>query len=147
MNLVQRIIDHVGRKQWWHVPPRDPVAYKKRGKFYASTYQEAEFWGRPLDQPERVQVHRPLVGDEITVELELFGSPITPEKEWEDMEPSKAIQERFRLDAQIKAIAQRKGYDSIVLMSPSGYARFRANGRMPRSIELNVFAPSECRGV
>ena len=33
----------VGRKAWWHVPPMDPRAYKKRGKFFASSFVEAEF--------------------------------------------------------------------------------------------------------
>jgi hypothetical protein len=40
--LRERLIAHVNRKQWWHVPPVDPNAYKKRGKFLASSFVEAE---------------------------------------------------------------------------------------------------------
>lgn len=49
-----KLIAHINRKSWWHVPPRDPRAYERRGKFYASSFREAEFYGRPLDDPERV---------------------------------------------------------------------------------------------
>jgi len=54
--LMQRFIARINRKDWWHVPPRDPSAYKKRGQFFASSFREAEFWGRPLDEPQRVRV-------------------------------------------------------------------------------------------
>ncbi|HUI43784.1 MAG TPA: hypothetical protein VL523_17625 [Terriglobia bacterium] len=56
----QKLIAHINRKAWWHVPPRDPSAYRKRGKFYASSFAEAEFWGRPLDRPERAATPNPL---------------------------------------------------------------------------------------
>src|SRR5690242_5715983 len=60
----ERLIAFVNRKNWWHVPPVDPDAYRKRGKFLASTFEEAEFYGRPLDEPQRVVVTKPLIGDE-----------------------------------------------------------------------------------
>ncbi len=63
----QRLIADINRKAWWHVPPQDPKAYKNCGKFYVSTFAEAEFYGRPLDEPERVMVASPLVGDEATI--------------------------------------------------------------------------------
>jgi hypothetical protein len=31
--LYDRLVAHVNRKNWWHVSPVDPDAYKKRGKF------------------------------------------------------------------------------------------------------------------
>lgn len=71
--FYEKPIAHVNGKDWWHVPPRDPSAYRKRGKFLASSFREAEFWGRPLDQPERVLVARPLVSDEERIETVLFG--------------------------------------------------------------------------
>jgi hypothetical protein len=40
---LQRLIAFVNRKRWWHVPSRDPEAYRKRGKFLASSYREGEF--------------------------------------------------------------------------------------------------------
>ena len=47
-SVINRIVAHVNRKAWWHVPPQDPMAYRKRGKFFASSFAEAEFDGRPL---------------------------------------------------------------------------------------------------
>jgi hypothetical protein len=47
-SVINRIVAHVNRKAWWHVPPQDPMAYSKRGKFFASSFAEAEFYGRPL---------------------------------------------------------------------------------------------------
>jgi hypothetical protein len=46
---LQKLVRHINRKAWWHVPPRDPRAYEKRGKFLASSFREAEFYGRPHD--------------------------------------------------------------------------------------------------
>ncbi len=63
-SVINRIVAHVNRKGWWHVPPQDPMAYSKRGKFFASSFSEAEFYGRPLDEPQRVVIAKPLVGDE-----------------------------------------------------------------------------------
>jgi hypothetical protein len=51
---VQKLVEHINRKNWWHVTPVDPLAYQKRGKFLASTYSDAEFYGRPNDEPEKV---------------------------------------------------------------------------------------------
>jgi hypothetical protein len=47
-SVINRIVAHVNRKAWWHLPPQDPMAYRKRGKFFASSFAEAEFYGRPL---------------------------------------------------------------------------------------------------
>jgi hypothetical protein len=60
----ERLVAHAYRKNWWHVLPQDPDVYKKRGKFFASSFDEAEFYGRPFDQPEKVAISKPLVGDE-----------------------------------------------------------------------------------
>jgi hypothetical protein len=126
----KKLIAHVNRKDWWHVPPRDPSAYSKRGKFLASSFREAEFWGRPLDEPQRVTIARPLIGDEETIEKSLLGRRVSGE----DM----AMEERWALDAKIKKAALAKGYDSIVLMSPKAFSEFNKTGVLPRSIELNV---------
>jgi hypothetical protein len=128
--LRERLIGHVNRKWWWHVPPADPNAYKKRGKFLASSFAEAEFWGRPLDEPQKVKVSRPLIGDEATIERALFGRRVSDE----DI----TVRERFALDARMKKAASAKGYDSIVLMSPASFAQFRISDVIPRSLELNI---------
>jgi len=128
-----RLVAHVNQKNWWHVPPVDTDAYQKRGKFLASSFREAEFWGRPLDEPQKVCVTRPLVGDEATVEKTLFGKLMSDE----DIE----VKDRFKLDAKIKKAALAKGYDSIVLFAPEAFSEFKKNGKMPRSLELNVYVP------
>jgi len=129
----QKLIAFVNRKNWWHVPPRDPDAYKKRGKFLASTYKEAEFWGRPLDQPEKVHIGKPLIGDEETIEKTLLGKRLSDE--------SIEMDNRFALDAKIKKAALAKGYDSIILMAPQPFAAFKKTGKIPRSLELNILIP------
>jgi hypothetical protein len=128
--LYQKLIAHVNRKEWWHVPPQDPKAYAKRGKFLASSFREAEFWGRPLDEPQRVEVALPLVGDEESIERMLFGRRVSHE----DIE----MEERWALDAKLKAAALAKGYDSIVLMTPKAFSEFSAGIKLPRSMELNI---------
>jgi len=132
--LYERIVAHVNRKSWWHVPPVDPNAYRKRGKFLASSFGEAEFWGRPLDDPQRVTVAMPIVGDEETIERGLFGKTVSTE----DI----SVPQRFRLDAEMKKAALAKGYDSILLMSPRSFVRFKSTGKIPRSLELNILRVS-----
>jgi len=128
--LLSRIVAHVNQKRWWHVPPRDPEAYRKRGKFLASSYREAEFWGSPSDMPQKVCITQPLIGDEATIEKKLFGKCISDE--------SIEMEDRFKLDAKIKRAALAKGYDSIVLMAPKGFEKFKRTGKAPRSVELNL---------
>jgi hypothetical protein len=128
--FVESLVAHVNRKSWWHVPPRDPNAYSMRGKFLASSFREAEFWGRPLDEPQSVAITKPLIGDEETIEKQLFGRRVSSE----DI----AIEERWKLDAKIKRAALRKGYDSIVLLAPRAFTEFQSTGKLPRSMELNV---------
>jgi hypothetical protein len=130
--VYQKTIAHVNRKNWWHVPPRDTAAYRKRGKFLASSFSEAEFWGRPLDEPQKVSVVRPLVGDEQTIEKTLFGQRLSTEE--------MTIDARWKLDAKIKKAALAKGYDAVVLMTAKAFSELKAKGKMPRSLELNVFS-------
>ena len=128
--FFEKLVAHVNRRKWWHVPPRDPNAYCKRGKFLASSFREAEFWGRPLDEPQRVTVSKPLIGDEETIERELFGRRVSSE----DI----TTEERWKLDAKMRRAALRKGYDSLVLLAPKAFAEFQSTGKLPRSMELNV---------
>ncbi len=124
-----RIVAHVNRKKWWHVPPRDAAAHKKRGKFLASSFREAEFYGRPLDIPERVTIARPLVGDEPTI-ARVLGIP--PQNQ------SMSLEQIAAHDAAWRKAALAKGFDSIVLMSPTAFAKFKCDGKPPRSLELNI---------
>jgi len=126
----ETLIAHVNRKDWWHVPPSDPNAYSKRGKFFASSFKDAEFWGRPLDEPQRVTIANPLIGDEETIEKKLLGRCVSTE----DI----TMEARWALDAKLKRAASAEGYDSIVLMAPKAFAEFQSSGKLPRNIELNV---------
>jgi hypothetical protein len=102
---IEKVIAHVNRKEWWHVPPRDPSAYSKRGKFLASSFREAEFWDRPLDEPQKVKISCPLVGDEMTIEKRLFGRRVSRQ----DI----SVEQCWVLDAKMKKAALAKGYDSM----------------------------------
>jgi hypothetical protein len=126
----EKLIAYVNRKDWWHVPPRDPTAYRKRGKFFASSFREAAFWGRPLNDPQRVAIARPLIGDEDTIEKMLLGRCVSSEYI--------AVEKRWALDAKMKRAALARGYDSIVLMAPKAFAEFQITGRLPRNMELNI---------
>jgi hypothetical protein len=127
---IQKLVDYINRKFWWHVTPVDTLAYQKRGKFFSSTYPRAEFYGRPNDEPEKVSIRAPLVGDANTVEIRLLGKV----EGFDGM----GVKHRLALDARMKRIALRKGYDSIVVLAIPGYKKFRKEGNIPRSIELNV---------
>jgi len=132
--ILQKVISHINKKDWWHVPPLDPLAYSKRGKFLSSSFRDAEFWGRPLDEPEHVSISNPLLGDEAAIETALFGKPI---KHPEPGNPG-SMEFQLELDARMKRVALSKGYDSIVLMTPKAFSAYKGQGKMPRSIELNV---------
>jgi hypothetical protein len=129
-SFVSKLIRKINNKNWWHVPPRDLNAYAKRGRFFASSFAEAEFWGRPLDESQRVTVSRPLIGDEATIERKLFGRRVSNQEI--------SMEERWALDAKMKKAAVAKGYDSIVLMTPKAFSAFRVSAKLPRSMELNV---------
>jgi hypothetical protein len=127
--LIEKVVRHVNRKRWWHVPPQDPAAYQKRGKFLASSFAEAEFWGKPLDEPQRVSIARPLVGDEPAIARALNVAA---------QRDGMTLEQIAVHDARWRKAAIAKGYDAIVLMAPRPFAKFRTTGKLPRSIELNV---------
>jgi hypothetical protein len=137
-----KLVARINRKDWWHVPPSDPQSYEKRGMFLASTFREAEFWGRPLDTPIRVNVTNPIIGDEATIQTELRVAP----SEYPGDDSPKLLEWRWKLDAKVKKAAVAKGYDAIVLLSPSGYAKFVGEGKLPLSIELNILEVSSRNG-
>ncbi len=135
--FYERLIAHLNRKNWWHVPPVDPDAYEKRGKFLASSFAEAEFWGRPLDDSQRVSIANPLIGDEQAIS-KVLGIP--PQYDGMTLEQIAAH------DAKWKNAALKKGYDAILLMSPKCFAEWKAVGKIPRSLELNILNLSDGGG-
>jgi len=126
---VRRIVSHVNRKQWWHVPPVDPEVYRKRGKFLASSFREAEFYGRPLEEPQKVSINRPLIGDENAIARTLHIPP---------QHVGMSLERIAAHDARWRRAALAKGFDSIVLMTPKAFAEYKATGKLPRSVELNI---------
>lgn len=137
-DYLAKLITHVNRKQWWHVTPADPIAYKKRGKFYASSFQEAEFYGRPNDIPERATIAKPFVCDNQTIEKKLLGKI----ESYEGI----SIEEIAKIDTRLRQEALKRGFDSIVLFSEKSLRSFRQTGKIPRSIELNILKPTTASG-
>lgn len=130
-SVTERIVAHVNRKVWWHVPPQDPMAYSKRGKFFASSFSEAEFYGRPLDDPQRVVIARPLIGDEPAI-AKVLGIP--PQR------AGMSLEEIAAHDVLWRNAALARGFDSIVLMTPKAFACLTSGGKLPRSLELNLLS-------
>ena len=116
----------------------DLDAYQKRGKFLASSFAEAEFYGRPLDEPERPRVAKPLIGSERAVCRVLFGRFIR----FPSDEENNVVEKRLALDARMKNAALAQGYDSIVIMHPKCYTQFKRTGKIPRMLELNTLNPA-----
>lgn len=137
--IKEILVDKINRSEWWHVLPRDPEAYNKRGKFLASTYRQAEFYGRPCDIPERVFISKPVYGFS---EKELLDQ-LFPGKNnsyfLDKFEEHRAnwYQERIELDAKMYRMAKYLGYDAIVLVGRTGREELERN-RKPYSIELNL---------
>ena len=132
------LINKINQSLWWHVTPKDPKAYKKRGKFFASTYTQAEFYGRPNDFPEKVEIKNPVYGTSERKILKilfpteyrsLMSGVEYDDKEWYDR--------RIKLDSKMYQKAKKLGYDAIVLLGNNGEQYLKKN-KKPHSIELNL---------
>lgn len=143
IGIKKTLIEKINRSEWWHVIPRDPNAYKKRGKFLASTFTGANFYGRPNDIPEKVHISNPVFGFPETEILEkLFPcdykkiqNRFTDEKYHDNW-----YENRIKLDARMFRRAKELGYDAIVLLGSTGKKALKKN-RKPWSIELNLLYP------
>jgi hypothetical protein len=139
--LKDFLIRKINAGEWWHVTPRDPDAYNKRGKFFASTYLQAQYYGKPTDTPEKVTINNPVFGfseEEILKQIipyykdnKLMTDMLsdTDDENWYDR--------RITVDATMFSAAKKLGYDSIILICRSGYKALIKN-RKPNSIELNL---------
>ena len=139
INYSEILIEKINKSHWWHVPPQDPGAYKKRGKFLASTYSQAEFYGRPQDVAERVQISNPLWSDSELEILKILFPDSYQEKHDAviSADDHDYYEQRITLDRQMYERAKELGYDAIVLLGSTGI-RELAKNRKPRSIELNL---------
>ena len=130
------LIDKINKSVWWHVAPKDVSAYKKRGKFLASTYKQAEFYGRPNDVSEKVHINNPIYGSEIEILKNLF--PRNYEKPFSIVGDDVGdYNSRINLDTKMFKKAKKMGYDAIVLLGSNG-KKFLSRNRKPHSIELNL---------
>jgi len=109
------LIEKINQSLWWHVPPKNPNAYKKRGRFLASTYLQAEFYGRPNIEPERVTIKNPVFGfSENEILKRLFNpAELSSIGNMENIE-SNFYKKRIALDAKMCRKARILGYDSIL---------------------------------
>jgi hypothetical protein len=139
ITIKQTLIDKINGSLWWHVAPFDSEAYKKRGKFLASTFNQAAFYGRPNDKPERVNISNPLwaVSELDILKALFFDSYDELYKSVTNTEDAGWYQKRIELDAKMYQSAKKMGYDAIVLLTSSAIKDLK-NNRKPRSIELNL---------
>lgn len=134
----QVLIDKVNQSFWWHVPPQDPVTYRKRGKFFASTYKQAEFYGRPDGKSNKVRVCNPVYGfSEEELLIKLFGKSMAVSLLKSVIDDENFYETRIALDAKIYQKARQLDYDAVVLMTPSGKMALQKK-KKPNSIELNL---------
>ncbi|PIR93297.1 hypothetical protein COT99_01440 [Candidatus Falkowbacteria bacterium CG10_big_fil_rev_8_21_14_0_10_43_10] len=135
--LTQTLIKKINGSDWWHVPPKDHGAYQKRGKFLASTFLQAAFYGRPNDMPERVKVANPVYGtSEAEIIKQLFPNEYKKLELCDDATEN-WYQKRIALDGKICKRAKQIGYDAVVLLVANGKEYLR-RGRKPHSMELNI---------
>ena len=135
--LKTTLISKINQSTWWHVLPRDMEAYKKRGKFLASTYRQAGFYGRPNNIPDRVEIKNPVYGfSEKEILMQLFPH------DWKNLMLNNEANynDRIALDARMYCKARALGYDAIVLIDHNGKDALKRN-RKPYSIELNLLYP------
>ncbi|EQB63340.1 MAG: hypothetical protein RBG1_1C00001G0919 [candidate division Zixibacteria bacterium RBG-1] len=131
------LIKKVNKSDWWHVLPSDKFAYQKRGKFLASTYHQAEFYGHPNFNPEKVKISNPVFGfSEQEILKALFGQTAKA-KMLKHSEDDNFYKKRITLDGEMFQKAKSLGYDAIVLICKSGKKSLMQN-KKPNSIELNL---------
>lgn len=132
------LIEKINKSDWWHVSPKDSDSYKKRGKFLASTYQQAEFYGKPNNKPEKVKINNPLFGfSELEILEKLFSKEEAKDFLNKVLESKNYYNDRIELDAKMYKKAKKLGFDCIVLMTSAGKISLK-NNRKPSSIELNL---------
>lgn len=139
--LKEILIGKINKSKWWHVTPSDPKAYKSRGKFLASTYSQADFYGRPNDRPETVNIQNPIYAtSENTILRKLFPKNYTKIIQKYLMKDKNWYKYRIALDSKMYSRAKYLGYDAIIILGNNGINYLRRN-RKPHSIELNLLYP------
>lgn len=129
----KKIIEGINKKHWWRTALPKKEEIEKRGLFFTSTYEEAEFYGRPLDTPFKVKINKPYYTCPSLLDKSVLGYKLKDDVE---------IEKRFRADELIKSKLQIEGYDSVVLVSDFHFEKVLKSGRLPKIIELNLFNDS-----
>jgi hypothetical protein len=140
MKKALTFADQLNKRKWWHSPPADKKAYKKRGIFLASSYKECEFYGRPLDEPIKVNVSNPLVDTEENIIRLLFGNNSPQMVAYMALINGNAkepLKVRFKLDKDLFKAAKNKNYDAIAVVSEKRLENTK-NRKLSKSIELNI---------
>lgn len=144
MPRILTLAEQINKRNWWHSPPVDKKAYKKRGMFLSSSFKEEEFYGRPEDQARKVTIKNPLIGTEREIIKQLFGEDSPQAKKSAEFEKwdrgdnvETSLEDRFALDQEMKEAAEAQGYDAIAIVTEKGLEKVRKCG-LPRSVELNV---------
>ena len=102
---LKKLIKKINSMDWWRTAVSDEAAIKERGLFLASSYKEAEFYGRPIDEPFSVEIENPLIGSEPVVMQKLGLTMPT-----EDI----PVAERFELDKKMKDKAVALGFRNLL---------------------------------
>ena len=140
MKKALTFTDQLNKRKWWHSPPADKKTYKKRGIFLASSYKECEFYGRPLDEPIKVNVSNPLVDTEENLIRLLFGNNSSQMVAYNALINGNAkepLKVRFKLDKDLFKTAKNKNYDAIAVVSEKRLENIK-NRKLSKSIELNI---------
>lgn len=140
MKKTLKFADQLNKRKWWHSPPADKKAYKKRGIFLSSSYKECEFYGRPLDEPIKVNVSSPLVDTEQNIIKFLLGYCSAQMIAYTALTNNSAkdpLKVRFKLDADLFKAAKKGKYDAIAIITEKDIDKIK-NHKLPRSIELNI---------
>lgn len=129
------VSNQIASREWWHVPPAEAGTYSERGKFYSSSFKEAEFYGIGAEaKPEKVAVSNPIIGDEAFIEKQLLGGRQT----LPDVDSPDFYKARTELDQRLAQAARDAGYDAIALTTTKGFDQYKRTGKLPASIELNT---------
>lgn len=134
------LADQLNKRKWWHSPPTDKVAYKKRGMFLSSSYKECEFYGRPLNKLIRVNVSKPILDTEQNIIRFFFGNDSRQMRTFDALINGTAkcpLNARFKLDADLFRAAKKNKYDAIAIVTEKGLEEVN-NRKLSRSVELNV---------
>lgn len=138
---MESLIKQINRRNWWHSPPIDKLAYTKRGVFLASSYKECEFYGCPIDEPIKVNVTNPVIDTEENIIKMLFGRDSLQMKSYKALVTDTGannLKLRFALDEDMYKEAKKNGYDAIAIVTEEGLEKVKA-GKLSKSVELNVF--------